>query len=257
MQRIRLPDDFEGNGYVSVQFVRDPSSDEIFMSPLSYGVAPFSANLAARTQPVTLTAPRQVKPGATLTMRVAPARPRASRCSRSTKASCRWRATRIPIRWATSSRSACWKSRRRQILDLILPEFKRFLALAAPGGDADGGFARHLNPFNKKRKPPVAYWSGLVDVGPGGRDFSTSCPTISTASCAIVAIAVSPRRVGVAEGATEVKGDFILTPNVPATASPGDEFIVGAIGDVVVLRSYVCCSRHLMVDGVDGVTWMA
>ena len=54
----------------------------------------------------------------------------------------------------------------RQILDLILPEFKRFLALAAPGGDADGGFARHLNPFNRKRKPPVAYWSGVIDVGP-------------------------------------------------------------------------------------------
>jgi hypothetical protein len=52
-----------------------------------------------------------------------------------------------------------------QILDLILPEFRRFLALAAPGGDADGGFARHLNPFNRKRKPPVAWWSGIIDVG--------------------------------------------------------------------------------------------
>ena len=72
-----------------------------------------------------------------------------------------------------------------QILDLILPEFKRFLALAAPGGDADGGFARHLNPFNRKRKPPVAYWSGVVDVGPGGRGLhATPCPTTSTASCA-------------------------------------------------------------------------
>ena len=32
--------------------------------------------------------------------------------------------------------------------------------------------------------------------------------------------------MGVAEAATEVKGDFILTPNVPAMAAPGDEFIV-------------------------------
>jgi uncharacterized protein YfaS (alpha-2-macroglobulin family) len=32
--------------------------------------------------------------------------------------------------------------------------------------------------------------------------------------------------MGVAEVATEVKGDFILTPNVPAMAAPGDEFIV-------------------------------
>ena len=32
--------------------------------------------------------------------------------------------------------------------------------------------------------------------------------------------------MGVAEAATEVKGDFILTPNVPAMVAPGDEFIV-------------------------------
>ena len=113
-----------------------------------------------------------------------------------------------------------------QILDLILPEFKRFLALAAPGGDADGGFARHLNPFNKKRKPPVAYWSGLVDVGPGGREFRYTVPDYFNGKLRIVAIAVSPRRVGVTEGGTEVKGNFILTPNVPTMVAPGDEFTV-------------------------------
>src|SRR5262249_49241612 len=73
VQKIQLPADFEGNGYVVVQFVRDPSSDEIFMSPLSYGVAPFSANLTARTEKLTLTAPREVRPGATLIMNVVPA----------------------------------------------------------------------------------------------------------------------------------------------------------------------------------------
>src|SRR5690242_20965807 len=34
------------------------------------------------------------------------------------------------------------------------------------------------------------------------------------------------RRVGIAEGGTEVKGDFILTPNVPSMVAPGDEFSV-------------------------------
>ena len=58
VQRVQLPADFEGNGYVSVQFVRDPSSDEIFLSPLSYGVAPFSASLAARTEPLMLNVPQ-------------------------------------------------------------------------------------------------------------------------------------------------------------------------------------------------------
>src|SRR4029434_178857 len=64
VQRIQLPQDFEGNGYVTVQFLRDPASDELFLSPLSYGVAAFTLNLDARTQAVTLTAPAPVETGA-------------------------------------------------------------------------------------------------------------------------------------------------------------------------------------------------
>src|SRR5262249_4941213 len=37
VQHIKLPADFEGNGYVSVQFTRELGSEEIFASPLSYG----------------------------------------------------------------------------------------------------------------------------------------------------------------------------------------------------------------------------
>jgi hypothetical protein len=226
VQRVTLPQGFEGNGYVTVQFLRDPASDEIFMSPLSYGVAPFAADLSARTEEVRLTAASQIKPGAVLAMRVAPAE-----------------ASRVAVfavdegilqvaRYKNPDPLAYFFQKRRlqvettQILDLILPEFRRFLALAAPGGDADGGFARHLNPFNRKHKPPVAWWSGIIDAGPGGRDLHYTVPDYFNGRLRIVAIAVNARRAGVAEAAAEVKGDFILTPNVPAMAAPGDEFSV-------------------------------
>src|SRR5208282_84472 len=73
VQRVTLPPGFEGNGYVAVEFLRDPASDEIFMSPLSYGVAPFAADLSVRTQQVRLSAVSQIKPGTVLAMHVAPA----------------------------------------------------------------------------------------------------------------------------------------------------------------------------------------
>ncbi|MBZ5727694.1 MAG: alpha-2-macroglobulin [Acidobacteriia bacterium] len=226
VQRIQLPRDFEGNGYVSVQFVRDPSSDEIFLSPLSYGVAAFSANLAARQQRLTLNVPREVKPGTTLTMQVTPAE--ASRVALLAVDEGILQVARYknPDPLAYFFQKRMLEVQTTQILDLILPEFKRFLALAAPGGDADGGFARHLNPFAKKRKPPVAYWSGLVDVGPAGHQFRYAVPDYFNGKLRIVAIAVNARRVGTAEGATEVKGSFILTPNVPSMVAPGDEFTV-------------------------------
>jgi uncharacterized protein YfaS (alpha-2-macroglobulin family) len=42
----------------------------------------------------------------------------------------------------------------------------------------------------------------------------------------VFAVAVSARRIGIADGSAEVKGAFILTPNVPAMVAPGDEFTV-------------------------------
>src|SRR5262249_2867086 len=62
-QRIRVPAGIEGNAYVSVSFIRDPSSDEIYTSPLSYGVRSFSIDLGNRRTPVKVEAPALVKPG--------------------------------------------------------------------------------------------------------------------------------------------------------------------------------------------------
>jgi uncharacterized protein YfaS (alpha-2-macroglobulin family) len=226
VQRIQLPRDFEGNGYVTVQFVRDPSSDEIFLSPLSYGVAAFSASLAARQQPLRLDVPREIKPGANLTIQVTPAEASRVAVLAVDEGILQVARYKNPDPLAFFFQKRMLEVQTTQILDLILPEFRKFMALAAPGGDADGGFSRHLNPFAKKRKPPVAYWSGLVDVGPAGRQFRYSVPDYYNGKLRVVAIAVSARRVGTAEGGTEVKGSFILTPNVPTMVSPGDEFTV-------------------------------
>ncbi len=212
VQHIPLPADFEGNGYVSVQFVRDPSSDEIFISPLSYGIAAFNASLTARKQPLTLNVPAEIKPGAVLTMQVVPAEASRVAVIAVDEGILQVARYRNPDPLAYFFQKRMLEVQTTQILDLILPEFRQFLSLAAPGGDADGGFARHLNPFAKKRKPPVAYWSGLVDVTPAGRQFRYTVPDYFNGKLRILAIAVSPRRIGTAESGTEVKGNFILTP---------------------------------------------
>ncbi len=50
-QKIKLPAGIEGNAYVHVAFVRDPASDEIYASPLSYGVQPFSISPRRSQEP--------------------------------------------------------------------------------------------------------------------------------------------------------------------------------------------------------------
>jgi len=53
-----------------------------------------------------------------------------------------------------------------QLLDLVLPEYRIVKELSATGGDGSGdaAIARNLNPFRRKGKPPVAYWSGMIDI---------------------------------------------------------------------------------------------
>ena len=58
-----MPENFEGSGYINVAFVRALDSKEIFVSPLSYGVVPFTANREKRRLKVDIDTPAIAKPG--------------------------------------------------------------------------------------------------------------------------------------------------------------------------------------------------
>lgn len=225
VQKIRLPKDFEGNGYVSVQFVRDPSSDEIFMSPLSHGIVPFATSLAARTQQLTLTAPELVKPGQAVKMKVTAAQPTRVVVYAIDEGILQVARYSTPNPLAQFFQKRALEVRTSQILDLLLPEFKRLLAQSAPGGDDAGGNARFLNPFKRRGEAPAVYWSGIVDVK-DQREFSYTVPDHFNGRLRVMAVAVNDGAVGVAEKSTTVRGDFVLSPNLPLAVSPGDQFDV-------------------------------
>ena len=225
VQRIRVPADFEGNGYVSVQFIRDPSSDEIFTSPLSFGIAPFVTRLAGRTNALSLQAPARVKPGDVLHISL-----EASHASRAVVFAVDEGILQVARYQAPDPLGEFFKKRAlevgtAQILDLILPEFKQVLAAAAPGGDADAALRRNLNPFKRKRDKPAVYWSGIVDVA-RARGFDWTVPDSFNGAVKIFAVSVDSASIGVAQAETLVRGDFVLTPNMPVAVAPGDEFEV-------------------------------
>ena len=113
-----------------------------------------------------------------------------------------------------------------QILDLILPEFRQLGLAAAPGGDAEGALGKHLNPFRRKGEKPVAYWSGIVEADATPRELKYVVPDYFNGTLRVMAVAVANDRIGVYEGRTLVRGDFVLSPNAPTTVTPGDEFDV-------------------------------
>lgn len=223
VQHIQIPEGFEGNGYVTVQFVRALGSDEVFTSPLSYGVMPFKMSLAPRTQSITLKAPELIKPGETLTIQLtvsSPSKAVVYAIDEGILQVARYK-TPDPLGYFFQKRRLDVES--SQILDLILPEFSQLLNASAPGGDGDGALARNLNPFKNKRKAPAVYWSGLVDVGPEATHVHYKVPDYFNGKLHLFAIAVNAETVAVSEAATEVRGDLILSPNLPVMLAPGDE----------------------------------
>lgn len=243
VQKIRLPKDFEGNGYVNVQFVRDPASDEIFMSPLSYGVVPFATSLAQRSNALKLSVPELTKPGQPLKIKLSAERPTRAvvfAVDEGILQVARYQSA-DPLAFFFQKRAL--EVRSTQILDLILPEFKRLMAASAPGGDDAGANARHLNPFKRKGEAPAVYWSGIVDVNPE-REFSYTVPGHFNGSLRVMAVAVNEGSVGVAQTKALVRGDFVLSPNLPLMVTPGDQFevsvgvannVIGAPKDAPVL----------------------
>jgi len=256
VQRIRIPGDFEGNGYVAVHYVRDPASEEIFMSPLSFGVVPFTLSLAQRTNTLTLTAAETVQPGQPLRITLAATQPARAVVFAVDEGILQVARYQTPDPLGHFFRKRMLEVRTAQILDLILPEFKRIMSAAAPGGDAGAELGRHLNPFKRRRDAPVVFWSGVVDVK-GSREFVYQVPGTFNGALRVMAVAVNDTSLGVASVQSLVRGDFVLSPNAPVAVAPGDEFDVSvgvannvrASGPDAAVTVALSTTPHLEVAG--------
>lgn len=224
VQKIRLPASMEGNGYVSVTFVRDFNSPEIFMSPLSHGVVPFSISLERRKNDISVTTNDMIKPGEPLRMKISAEKPAHLVLFAVDEGILQVAGYKMPDPLGHFFQKRALETKTMQILDLILPEFRRLMESASTGGDGSGALGKHLNPFKRKRDKPVAFWSGIIDAGPKEKELAYTIPDHFNGTLRIMAVAVSADSIGVVEKKVLVRGDFVLSPNVPTQVAPGDEF---------------------------------
>ncbi|RMT93061.1 hypothetical protein ALP39_02642 [Pseudomonas marginalis pv. marginalis] len=259
VQHIRVPAGLEGNAYVNVQFVRDIASSEVYMSPLSYGVVPFSINLDARRMALKVEGPAKIEPGQTLDIKVNADRPGRAVIYAVDEGILQVARYQTPDPLGFFFQKRALEVGTSQILDLILPEFSRLLSGAAPGGDTEGALANHLNPFKRKHQPPVAWWSGLVDLPAGETVLHYQVPDSFNGKLHLFAVAVDTDSVGVSEATTDVRGPIVITPNVPAFVAPGDVFNVSAgvfsnLDAAADVKFEVQTSTGLVVQGNKGGT---
>lgn len=228
--RIALPQGVKGNAYVSVAFVRSLDSREIYMSPLSYGVAPFKVSRQGFMNDVSLSVPETVQPGGNLAV--------GYRVKEATKlvvyavdeGILQFAHYRNPQPLDYFFRKRALQTRTHQILDLILPDFALVQKLSTPGGDEDaGGAGKYKNPFARKHKPPLAFWSGILDAKPGEHTLSIPVPDYFNGSIRVLAVAANAGKLAVPTARVVARNPFVIQPQQPYAVAPGDEFEMGVL----------------------------
>ncbi len=233
VETIKVPGNLEGNAYVNVTFVRAIDSDEIFISPLSYGVVPFSIAKDKRTNKITLFTDEMIKPGEPFKIRYKSEKPGKGIIFAIDEGILQVANYQMPNPLAYFFRKRALQVRTMQILDLIIPEYAIVRELYGEGGGMYGekldAIGKNLNPFKRKTDKPVAYWSGIVDMGPDEKEVIYEVPDYFNGTIRIMAVAVSEDALGALKQKAIVRGDFVIQPNAPLFAAPGDQFEVGVL----------------------------
>jgi len=234
VQKIRLPENFEGGAYLHVVMARSLDSPDVFLNPLASGIMPIPAARGEREMAITLDSPDRVRPGQRLA--IGYTAPKEGHILI-------W-AVDEGIHFVSSYQapdplrdllpSARLEVETYQLMDVLLPEFsllRKALAIGG-GGDGEGGgpgasiptLKLGLNPFKRRRDAPVIYWSGFVPCGPDRKEVYYQVPEYFAGNLKIMAVAVTSDSVGVGQSESIVKGDFVLTSTTPLFVVPGDEF---------------------------------
>lgn len=229
VQRLKIPAGLEGTVYCNVSFVRSMDSPDVLMTPLSYATQPLTVLPVNRKLKVELSAPRELRPGQTVTMKYSTDKPSRIIVYAVDEGIHQITRYKRPEPLDFFFRKQALEVRTQQWFDLLLPEYRFLKNNAAFGGDGGGELdplSLTLNPFKRKRDAPVVWWSGIQSAGPETKELTYTVPDYFAGTLTIMAVAVSETRAGSAQTASLVRSPIVLTPNTPTTVTPGDEFVV-------------------------------
>jgi len=229
VQTIEVPAGLEANGYVNVAFVRALDSPELYVAPLSYGVVPFKVLKKSQHLDLKLESVALSRPGRPLAIKFKTDQPSKIAVFAIDEGILQVARYEQPDPLAFFLARRALEVTTRQIVDQLLPEFGLVHGKGKEGGDDDAAaLARNLNPFKRKADKPAVFWSRIVDSGPDEKTVSFDVPESFAGSLRIMAVAASPEAMAAAKTSTTIRGPFVIAPNTPTFASPGDKVTVTA-----------------------------
>ena len=232
VQSIRIPEGFEGTGYINVSFVRDINSRAVFASPHVFAVVPVKVENPARRIRIDLSAPKVVR-DRVLNIGYSIPRPASLMVFAVNEGVLQVAKYATPNPAVHFFRKHALQVRTYQILDRLLPEYRILREVAKVGGSSEyamealGRAKAMMNPFARKADKPVAFYSGIIkDAGAGSVKFDI--PEGFNGEIRVFAVASDGRSFGSAEVAAIAKSPVAIVPSAPLMAAPGDEFEVSA-----------------------------
>lgn len=229
IQKIRIPSDFQGNGYVNLSFVRDWNSPDIYLSPLSYSIIPFTVDHDKYKVNINLNVPPIAKPGGPFRIEYSSNKPGKIIVYAVDEGILHVTNYLTPDPLAYFFQKRALEVNTQQTVDQILPQYIQERELSAAGGDGgEAILSRHLNPFKRKSEAPVIYWSGIVDTDSTTRQLSYTLPDYFNGQIRVMAVAVTPDALGSTDKKADIRGNFVINPNIPSFLSPGDSVEITA-----------------------------
>ena len=232
VQHITVPDDFFGTGYVNVSFVRSITSHDIFTNPYAYAVAPFSVNLDERRINVKLDVPDVVRDhklnikyttNSDARMMIFAVNTGILQVAKYT----------VPQPLKYFFQKSALQVTTYQTLSLLLPEYKILREFAKTGGGDVGPDAMEQilnNPFARRALPPVAFYSGIIDVTantPGEIKFNL--PEYFNGAVRVFAVATNTTAMGSADTTVTVQSPVVISMSAPTVVAPGDKFNISGV----------------------------
>jgi len=225
VERIRIPSNLLGNGYVNVAVVKSLDSPEIYLKPFAAAIAYFKVEESRHHLPVQLNTPKQIAPGSSLKIQVATAEKAKTivfAVDEGILNVARYRDP-DPLNYFFAKKALQIVS--KQNFDLLIPEFSSVQRLLATGGgeDLESALGKHQNPFKRKSEPAVAFWSGIIETDPNSREVIFQVPDSFNGNLKVFAVATAPGKAGFAASSVVSQGDLVVAPHFPYFLTPGDE----------------------------------
>ena len=259
VETIKVPAGLDGNAYVNVTFLRAVDSPEIYSSPLSYAVAPFSISLDEHRTQIKLETSHLVKPGQKLKIQYSANKKTQIILYGVDEGILQVARYKLPDPLSYFFQKRALQVKTYQMLDLLLPEFSVLQQLQATGGDDGfGAIGKNINPFKSKRIKPVVFWSGVIQADKVAKTYTYDVPDSFNGNMKIMAISAGHEGLGSSQTDALVRGDLIISPNVPMFVAPQDEFVIGVSvsnqaegsGDKAQVKLETTSSAHFSIlDG--------